>query len=170
MFHKDWANSIFLIDYVYIVCFALLSFCIFIIMSMRYPSIIGPSHAKRVFGYMRTAQISLRIRAVWSGPSLSANRIIGHYKMYQRRANARMRLCAYVGWIWICVLCACSKTQFLLGTAHMCNMVRLNHTMSVWMKQMQRRYLRRAKFIQYGPRHIFEHTQTSQIQIHIAHA
>ena len=32
---------------------------------------------------MRTAkaQISLRIRAVWSGPSLSANRIIGYYRM-----------------------------------------------------------------------------------------
>ena len=42
---------------------------------------------KFVFGHMRTvkAQISLRIRAVWSGPSLSANRIIGFYRMYQRR-------------------------------------------------------------------------------------
>ena len=27
------------------------------------------------------AQISLRIRAVWSGPSLSANKIIGYYKV-----------------------------------------------------------------------------------------
>ena len=48
-------------------------------------TLYGPSHAKTVLGHMRTAksQISLRIRAVWSGPSLSANRIIGHYRMYQ---------------------------------------------------------------------------------------
>ena len=40
---------------------------------------------------MRTAkaQISLRIRAVWSGSSLSANRIIGYYRMYQRRESPR---------------------------------------------------------------------------------
>ena len=39
---------------------------------------------KRVFGHMRTAkpQISLRIRAVWSGFLLSANRIIGYYRVY----------------------------------------------------------------------------------------
>ena len=39
---------------------------------------------KRVFGYMRTvkAQICLRIRTVWSGPSLSANRVTGYYSMY----------------------------------------------------------------------------------------
>ena len=35
------------------------------------------------------AQISLRIRTLWSGPLLSANRIIGHYihVKYQKRAN-----------------------------------------------------------------------------------
>ena len=35
------------------------------------------------FEYTLTAkaQISLRIRAVWSGPSLPANRIIGYYRM-----------------------------------------------------------------------------------------
>ena len=50
---------------------------------------------KCVFGHMRTAkaQISLRIHTVWSGPSLSANRIIGHYKMYEWRAKAWMILC-----------------------------------------------------------------------------
>ena len=66
---------------------------------------------QRVFGHMRTAkaQISLRIRAVWSGPSLSANRIIGYYRMYQWRANARMRPHACVGWIWLCAFCACWK-------------------------------------------------------------
>ena len=84
---------------------------------------------KRAFGHMRTAkaQISLRIRAVWSGPSLSANRIIGHYRMYQLRANARMRLCACVGWIWICAFCACSKIHFLLGAAHLLGTHFLNY-------------------------------------------
>ena len=52
------------------------------------------------FGHMRTAktQISLRIRAGLSGPSLSANRIIGKYRMYQLKAKARMILCACVEW------------------------------------------------------------------------
>ena len=55
---------------------------------------MGRTMRKCVFRHMRTvkAQISLRIRAVWSGPSLSAYRIIGHYRMYQWRANIRMRL------------------------------------------------------------------------------
>ena len=72
-----------------------------------------PAMRKLVFGHMRTAKakISLRIRAVWSGPSLSANRIIGDYRMYQWRANAWMGLCACAG--WISAFCACSKTPFL---------------------------------------------------------
>ena len=47
---------------------------------------------KRAFGQMRTAkaQISLRIRAGWSGPSLAANRIIGYHKMYKWTAKARV--------------------------------------------------------------------------------
>ena len=47
-------------------------------------------------------------------PSLSANRIIGHYRMYQWRENARIRLCACMVRIWICTFCACSKTPFRL--------------------------------------------------------
>ena len=43
-------------------------------------------------------QISLRECAVSSGPSLSANRIIGYSRMFQWRANARIRLCASVEW------------------------------------------------------------------------
>ena len=38
------------------------------------------------------AQISPLIRAVWLGHSLSVNRIIRRCRMYQWRANARMRL------------------------------------------------------------------------------
>ena len=54
----------------------------------------GPRNAKRVFGHMWTAkaQISLRIRAVWSGPSLSAYRIIGYYRINEWRAKTRMTL------------------------------------------------------------------------------
>ena len=54
---------------------------------------------QRIFGHMRTAkaQISLRIRAVWSGPSLSANKLIGK-EMYEWRAKARMILCARAGY------------------------------------------------------------------------
>ena len=56
---------------------------------------MGLAMQKRVFGLMRTvkAQISLRIRAVWSGLSLSANRIIGYYMIYEWRACARMKRC-----------------------------------------------------------------------------
>ena len=62
--------------------------------------LLGLAKRKRVFGHMRTAKvkISLRIRAVWSGPSLSANRIIGYRGMYEWRAKARMILCACAGW------------------------------------------------------------------------
>ena len=69
---------------------------------------MGRAMRKRVFGHMRTAkaQISLHICAVWSGPSLSAYRIIGNYRMYQVKSNARMRLCACVGWIWISAIFA----------------------------------------------------------------
>ena len=36
--------------------------------------------------------------AVWSRPSLSTARITGYYRMYQWRAKARMRPCAYAVW------------------------------------------------------------------------
>ena len=51
---------------------------------------LGHALRKRVFGHMRTAKarISLRIRC------MSANRIIGYYRMYERRAKARMILYA----------------------------------------------------------------------------
>ena len=49
----------------------------------------GRAMQKCVFENMRTAkaQISLGIRTIRSGPSLSANRIIEYYKMYQWRAR-----------------------------------------------------------------------------------
>ena len=55
---------------------------------------------KRVFTHVRVtkAQLRLRNRAVWSGPSLSSNRIIGYYLIYDWRAKPRMILCACAGW------------------------------------------------------------------------
>ena len=52
-------------------------------------AVFGQHHAKTYFGHMRTAkaQISLRIRAVWSWPSLSLTRINGYYKMTEWRAK-----------------------------------------------------------------------------------
>ena len=70
--------------------------------------IMGPRHAKTCLRDYADGE-------VWSGPSLFADRIIGHYRMHQWRANARMRLCAYMGWIWICAFGACSKTNFCLA-------------------------------------------------------
>ena len=43
------------------------------------------------------AQISLRMHAVWAGPSLSAIRIIWHVRMYVRE-NVWMILCTCAGW------------------------------------------------------------------------
>ena len=47
---------------------------------------------KRVCGHMPTVKAQISLRITWSGFSLSAKRIIGHYRMYQWRWNARMRL------------------------------------------------------------------------------
>ena len=76
-----------------------------------------------LLGHVRTAKAKIRLRrcAVWSGPSLSASRIIEYYKVYQRRTNARMRLCACAGWIWIFAFCACSATPFRLNTIECIN-------------------------------------------------
>ena len=66
-----------------------------------------------IFGNMRRAkaQISLRIRAVWSGHSLSANRIIRYYRMYEWRESKGLDYLLR-RMIWICVFCASSKAPF----------------------------------------------------------
>ena len=67
------------------------------VLEFCYP--LGYAMWKRVFGHMLTAkaQISAATCAstVWSGPSLSANRIIGCYRMYKWRAKAQMILCIW---------------------------------------------------------------------------
>ena len=70
---------------------------------------MGCAMWKLVIGYMWTvkAQIRLRFRAVWSGPSLSTNRIIGYYRMYDWRVKTRMILCACIGSVQISAFCAC---------------------------------------------------------------
>ena len=61
---------------------------------------IGQTMLKHIFRHVRTvnALIRLHICAVWSGHSLSTNRIFGHYRMYEWRAKAQMILCACAGW------------------------------------------------------------------------
>ena len=61
---------------------------------------IGHAMRKRVYIGMETSKvkISLRILAVWSGPSLSANWIIGYCIMYEWRAKAQLIFCAWAGW------------------------------------------------------------------------
>ena len=63
-------------------------------------SITAYEPRKCAFGHAWTAktQIRLRIRAVWSGPSLTAARLIGYYRSYQWRAKAWMRPFACAGW------------------------------------------------------------------------
>ena len=79
--------------------------------------IIMGSALRKVSGHLRTAkaQIRLRIRAVWSEPLLSANRITEDYKMYQFKSNVKMILWGSMGWIWICAIGACSMTPFRLA-------------------------------------------------------
>ena len=57
----------------------------------------APYELERVFGHMRTAktQISLRNRAVWSAPLLSANRFIEYYRMYEMYESKRADETAY---------------------------------------------------------------------------
>ena len=75
---------------------------------------------KRILRHMQTAkaQISMCIRAVWSGPWLPADRIIGHYRIYQWKANAQMRFCACPGW---CVSShfAHARRHFFLDSIHL---------------------------------------------------
>ena len=55
------------------------------------------------------AQINLRIHTICSWPSLSANIVIGYYKMYEWIATSRMRRV-----MWIGTFCTCQKTHFCL--------------------------------------------------------
>ena len=70
---------------------------------------------KRVFRHMATAkvQISLCILTVWSGPSLSGNKIIGYYRMYVWLAVPDDTL-GMRRLIWICLFWICSKALFRL--------------------------------------------------------
>ena len=80
---------------------------------------------KRVFGYMRTAKanISLRIRAVWSGLSPFNYRILEKKGMYQWRAHAQMRLCACAGW---CESAHSAHARRYFFAWHSCNETKQN--------------------------------------------
>ena len=67
---------------------------------MQNQQYMGRAMRKRAFGHLRTTktQISLRIRAVWSGSALSAISIIGYYGLYKWRATAQMIICTCAWW------------------------------------------------------------------------
>ena len=81
----------------------------------RYLYKIGFAIRKPVFGHKRAAKarISMRIRAVCSGPSLFANRIIGYYSMYEESKGSDDTLRMH-RMIWICADCPCSNAHFRL--------------------------------------------------------
>ena len=76
---------------------------------------VGRTMRKYVYRHMLTAkaQISLHIRAVWSGPSLSANRIWILKKVWMESKDADDALYMH-RMIWICAFCLCSKVLFHL--------------------------------------------------------
>ena len=84
-------------------------------------------------GHVQTAMAQIRLcrRTVWSGPSLSANRIItlGYYRIYKWRAKARMILCACAEWSE-CAFCASSKAYFYFMRPVLESVYRINHTYS----------------------------------------
>ena len=70
------------------------------------------------------AQIRLCICAVWSGPSLN------HWTLQKVSMESKCmnELCACMGWIRVCVFCACSKTYFLsLGVASMFSQIKYQY-------------------------------------------
>ena len=81
-------------------------------LSIFFRHYMGRTRRICVFGYMQTAkaQISLCIRAVWSGSSLSPYKLNGYYRMYELRAKSRLRLCACAGW--------CESAHFAIARRH----------------------------------------------------
>ena len=57
---------------------------------------MGHAMQKCAFGHKRT--VKAQECEGWSGPSLSAARIIGFYRVFQWRAKARIKFCACAGW------------------------------------------------------------------------
>ena len=89
-----------LIWFFIIINFLFFFFFFFINIYLNPVAHMGRARRKLVFGHLRAAKalIRLRIRAVWSGPSLSANRVIGYCRMWEWRANTRMIRYACAGW------------------------------------------------------------------------
>ena len=67
---------------------------------------LGLAMRKRVFRHMRTAkaQIRLRVRAIWSGPALSADRLYWYCRMYACRAKPRMVISTCAGYLNLHIL------------------------------------------------------------------
>ena len=108
--------------------------------------------SENLFGHKWTAKakISLCIHAVWSGPSLSTNRITGHYRMYQWRANAWMRFYSCIGWMQG----QGYKTFFMLNSADIFKFISRELFMLSWVEHEN-------NFITFGPELVhFEHVQS----------
>ena len=108
-----WINAVIVMR---IHCNVLQIYSIFLSACDKGQMIFGQFHTKTCFRAYADSEalISLRSCAGWSGPWLSANRVLGHYRMYQWEANACISLWACGVWIWICAFCAYSKTRFCL--------------------------------------------------------
>ena len=84
-------------------------------------NIIRPIVRKHVFGHMQItkAQINLLFRAVWSWPSLPANRLVGHYRMLLVKSKGPGGTLRMHRLIWIFAVCACSRALVLLSSTNM---------------------------------------------------
>ena len=89
----------------------------------RRMSIIVPRHEKYVFGYMQTAknQISLRIRAAWPVPSLTANLDYFILQNIWVESNGPDDTLPMNRMILICPFCTYSKTRFGLTRPTVCS-------------------------------------------------
>ena len=70
------------------------------IVSFQQPAMATYFNMVCIMGNIRGQQRprSAYASAVWSGPSLSTNRIVGYYRICERRAKAQIVLCTSAGW------------------------------------------------------------------------
>ena len=85
-----------------------------IVVPLSFSAIYGPSHAKTCHRAYADSESPDQPAHPRSLIRIFANKIIGHYRIYQWRVNARMSFCACVDWIWIYAFCECSKRHFRL--------------------------------------------------------
>ena len=110
---------------------------------ITFSSKLGSAMWKRVFGHTLIAktQISLRIRAVWSGPSLFAYRIIGYWRIYRYITKVLIRLYCFVGWPGSLLLPYVQNTYFLWhGPSYIRKMRKLGYK-AIYIKRPQPQWI-----------------------------